>query len=236
MSRRDYELESDLDSFWTSLPVDARSDFETTLSVTWSSIENPILKADFLAQFLSISHRRRFERQALEQREREDARWQQLSSAVENLGNTLAAATNANGERQARELSRIGRSVSNVSKVLGKRLEASAPATNRTASEARTMPKFVQSRTMHCVLASGPDNVVDVKLRDDGTEVHVCNLARYAHSRQVSWPAFLREYFLAKQLKQGGCPLPDSKGPIQRHLWYETCALARGTEVTPPEV
>lgn len=36
--------------------------------------------------------------------------------------------------------------------------------------------------------------------------------------------------FSAKYLKQGRCPLPDSLGILQRHLWYRTCYLADGSE------
>ncbi len=40
--------------------------------------------------------------------------------------------------------------------------------------------------------------------------------------------------FNAKYLKQGRCPLPDSLGILQRHLWYRTCYLADGSEHEKP--
>ena len=62
-------------------------------------------------------------------------------------------------------------------------------------------------------------------IRPDG-KYQQCTLAQKAHTRR--WHNF--EMFSAKYLEQAGCPLPRSRGILQRHLWYKTCELADGCE------
>jgi len=97
-------------------------------------------------------------------------------------------------------------------------------------SHGEASKKPVRIETSHCLFESGPDGCVFNILQSDGTIYQQCTVAQAAMTRR--WhgiPAFSARY-----LKQGGCPLPDSLGILQRHLWYRTCYLADGSEHEKP--
>jgi hypothetical protein len=90
--------------------------------------------------------------------------------------------------------------------------------------------RIVRVEMGHCLLGSGPPACVQNIAKEDGVYQR-CNVAYAAMTRR--WHRFVD--FSAKYLKQGGCPLPDSLGPFQRHLWLNTCYLADGREHTMKE-
>lgn len=71
----------------------------------------------------------------------------------------------------------------------------------------------------NCLLGSkGPSGCVMTIVRSDGI-YQLCEVANAAHSR--SWHGI--HMWSAKRLEQGACPLPKSRGLLQRFLWLETC-------------
>lgn len=91
---------------------------------------------------------------------------------------------------------------------------------------ARAQEPLPQVSHGQCHLGSkGPPEYVMTIVRHDGI-YQLCNVANAAHSR--SWHGV--HMLAAKRLEQGTCPLPNSRGILQRFLWLETCRLADGSE------
>lgn len=97
-------------------------------------------------------------------------------------------------------------------------------------SHAEASGGSVRLENSHCLLGSGPEDVVLNIVRSDGSIYQQCTLARAALTRR--WHGI--DAFSAKYLEQGGCPLPRSLGLIQRNLWFRTCYLADGREHRQP--
>jgi len=95
-------------------------------------------------------------------------------------------------------------------------------------SEAPVRPVRVESS--RCLLGSGPDGCVLTIVKSNGAIYQQCTVVQAAMTRR--WHGI--PAFSAKYLKQGRCPLPDSLGILQRHLWYRTCYLADGSEHEKP--
>lgn len=90
----------------------------------------------------------------------------------------------------------------------------------------QTPIQIIHSGSSRCLLGSGPPEAVLNITRTDGV-YRVCTVAQAAMTR--TWHGL--EWLGAEErLRQGGCPLPSSRGPIQRFLWLKTCVLADGRE------
>jgi hypothetical protein len=99
-----------------------------------------------------------------------------------------------------------------------------------TMSQSEAPERPVRVESSRCLLGSGPDGCVLNIARSDGKIYQQCTVAQATMTRR--WHEFA--IFSAKYLRQGGCPLPDSLGLLQRHLWYRTCYLADGSEHEKP--
>ena len=95
-------------------------------------------------------------------------------------------------------------------------------------SEAPVRPVRVESSRY--LVGSGPEGCVLTIVKSDGKIYQQCTVAMGAMTRR--WHGY--DAFSATQLKQGKCPLPNSLGILQRHLWYRTCYLADGSEHEKP--